>query len=105
MSGEISISFNTIITIAIIMVLVALFFVFLKLIKLLNELTTTVQRSHKTMDQVDVVLNDLSTTIRNVEPVIGDLHEKYFAMNEMVTRTLDFVSGLIPSGLRKKDDK
>lgn len=105
MSGEISISTNTLIAIAIIMVLVALFFVFVKIIQLLNELIATVKRSHTTIDHVDVVLADTSSALKSVEPMIGDVHEKYFAISESITKATNFVSGLTSRSSRKKDDQ
>ncbi|MGL4662275.1 MAG: hypothetical protein ACRCV7_01155 [Culicoidibacterales bacterium] len=105
MSGEILINTNTIISIIVILILGAVFFAFIKLIQLLNELIITVKQSHKTMDNLDVVLNDVSHTLQNVEPVIGDVHEKYFAMSDSLTKAVSFLSGLFPNPIRKKDDK
>lgn len=105
MSGEVTINTNTVIAIVVILILLAVFFVLVKLIQLLNELIITVKQSHKTMDHVDVVLNDVSNTLKNVEPMIGDVHEKYFAMSDSLTKAAGFFSGFTSKVSRKKDTK
>lgn len=104
MSGEILINTNTIISLIVILILGAVFLLLVKLIQLLNEVIVTVKQSHKTMDNIDVVLNDVSQTLKNVEPMIGDVHEKYFLMSDSLTKTFNFVNGLLPKVGRKKEE-
>lgn len=105
MSSETSININTVIAIAIVVALVVFILVLIKVVRLLNELTITVKKSHTTMDNLDVVLQDVSRTLQNVDPVVGDLHHKYFAMNESLTKSLDFISGAVTNILSPKGDK
>lgn len=105
MLGEVTINTNTIMAIAVILILFTVFFVLIKLIQLLNELIITVKQSHKTIDHVDVVLSDVSNTLKNVEPMIGDVHEKYFAVSDSLTKAVGFLSGFTAKSSRKKEEK
>lgn len=103
MFSDISINANTIIAIIAIAILVAVLVLFIRLIQFLNELIIGVKRSHKTLDHLDVVLTDVSTTLQNVDPVVVDLHDKYFKMNEVVEKSVGLVSGYVSKAMKKTD--
>lgn len=103
MFGDISINANTIIAIIVIVVLLAVLVVFIKLIQFLNELIIGVKRSQKTLDHFDSVLIDVSNTLQSVDPVVGDLHDKYFKMNEILEKSVSLVSNYVSKALKKTD--
>lgn len=103
MFSDISINANTIIAISAIAILVAVLVLFIRLIQLLNELIIGVKRSHKTLDHLDTVLTDVSKTLQNVDPVVGDLHDKYFKMNEVIEKSVGLVSSYVSKAMKKTD--